>query len=272
MSGWALRPLGCMGLCFLGLAACRGSSDADGDGLSLDEEIALRSDPLNADSDGDGLLDGAEARLGTHPLAVDTDGDGYLDPWEVWEGVDPLDPEARIYSGDYPYNPDKDKIVPSQTTHPYRVGDVVQDVVFDYDRFQEPVHLHDFGGQGVPVVLSFGSDVSVSIELVRWLSTGVSNWRVLDGLDDVRDAVADGRILWIHALRAELEPEHVERRSEAIGHAVPVVAYSGDTWDRFRPSAVPALFVLDENMRLQDIGNGGRHNWFDVMVELNHAL
>jgi hypothetical protein len=58
--------------------------DADGDGLSLDWEMALHIDPVKPDTDGDGLLDGDEVLdYGTDPAAVDTDQDGLPDYVEV---------------------------------------------------------------------------------------------------------------------------------------------------------------------------------------------
>jgi len=42
--------------------------DADQDGLSNDEEMALGTDPNNRDTDGDGVSDGVEIAVGTSPL------------------------------------------------------------------------------------------------------------------------------------------------------------------------------------------------------------
>ena len=44
-----------------------GASDADGDGLTADEEAELGTDPDEADSDGDGFDDKAEVDVGSNP-------------------------------------------------------------------------------------------------------------------------------------------------------------------------------------------------------------
>jgi hypothetical protein len=72
-------------------------TDTDGDGLSDYEEAsgAFNSDPTAADTDGDGLDDGIEADLGTDAGSQDTDGDGLNDGDEVIGGTDPLDPASN---------------------------------------------------------------------------------------------------------------------------------------------------------------------------------
>lgn len=66
-------------------------SDQDEDGVSLQIELGLGTDPAKADTDGDGLLDGDEVLRGTDPLSADPDGDGLPDGEEVliW-GTDPF--------------------------------------------------------------------------------------------------------------------------------------------------------------------------------------
>lgn len=64
--------------------------DTDKDGLTDEEEAALRTDPLLADTDADGLSDQEEVRVwGSDPLNKDTDGDGFEDGMEVRAGYDP---------------------------------------------------------------------------------------------------------------------------------------------------------------------------------------
>jgi hypothetical protein len=72
-------------------------ADTDGDGLSDYEEAsgAFNSDPTAVDTDGDGLPDGIEADLGTDAGSQDSDGDGLYDGDEVIGGTDPLDPASN---------------------------------------------------------------------------------------------------------------------------------------------------------------------------------
>ena len=77
--------------------------DADGDGLSYDEEIALGTDPLDPDTDGDGISDGDEVGMGTDPLDDDTDDDGIIDgsdPDLVGNAVAALPDDAFDNMGD----------------------------------------------------------------------------------------------------------------------------------------------------------------------------
>lgn len=64
--------------------------DADGDGLTDAEEVALGTNPNNPDTDGDGLFDREEVKVyKTNPLVKDTDGDGVSDGQEVKNGTNP---------------------------------------------------------------------------------------------------------------------------------------------------------------------------------------
>ena len=63
----------------------RGESDDDKDGLTLDEEESLGTNPKKADTDGDGLSDGDEVnKYKTNPLNNDSDGDGLKDNDEIF--------------------------------------------------------------------------------------------------------------------------------------------------------------------------------------------
>jgi outer membrane protein OmpA-like peptidoglycan-associated protein len=59
-------------------------ADADGDGLSDDDEKKFGTDPTRADTDGDGLGDAEEVKnYMTNPLKADTDNDNLTDQQEI---------------------------------------------------------------------------------------------------------------------------------------------------------------------------------------------
>jgi hypothetical protein len=81
--------------------------DADGDGLTDDEEIALGTDPQDSDTDDDGIDDYEEVNAGedgyeTNATKSDTDGDGLNDWEEINEGEDTFltDPTNEDTDGD----------------------------------------------------------------------------------------------------------------------------------------------------------------------------
>lgn len=70
-----------LGLVFTGES---GSSDSDRDGLTLDQEAQIGTDPDLPDTDFDGLIDGLEFhQYKTDPLLKDSDGDGLNDNDEI---------------------------------------------------------------------------------------------------------------------------------------------------------------------------------------------
>lgn len=73
-----------------------GLSDADGDGLPDEHEVAIHAtDPLDADTDDDGLRDDAELlAFDSSPLACDTDGDGLPDGLEAGVTEPVTDPDG----------------------------------------------------------------------------------------------------------------------------------------------------------------------------------
>jgi len=72
-----------------------GDEDYDEDGVTILEECANGTDPLNPDSDYDNLVDGDEINVyGTDPLVADCDDDGLVDGDEIAVGTEPLNPDT----------------------------------------------------------------------------------------------------------------------------------------------------------------------------------
>ena len=91
------------------------AADADGDGLTDEEEFLISTDPDNPDTDGDGLSDGLEyLTIGTDPLDPDTDNDKMPDGFEylnmtghpAGQNLDPLNHRdgERDFDGDLTIN------------------------------------------------------------------------------------------------------------------------------------------------------------------------
>lgn len=108
-----LSTFACLGA--LLLCACDNGDDGPSDPTMGDAESGTDGETddgdANLDSDQDGLTDVEEMEIGTDPTLVDTDADSYWDSWEVTEDTDPLDPDSRIYTAYWPYNPNKNELV-----------------------------------------------------------------------------------------------------------------------------------------------------------------
>lgn len=104
-----------------------GATDADEDGLTLDEENDLGTDPDEADSDGDGTADGEEVKQST----------------------DPLDDEDFPYEGGWAKGACRKDI----DGEGFAEGDVAENFTM-VDQFGEDVSLHDFCDRKVYLVFA----------------------------------------------------------------------------------------------------------------------
>jgi hypothetical protein len=115
--------------------------------------LAACGNPGLSDADGDGLTADDEAVLGTDPDVADTDGDGFDDGAEVDAGADPLDADVKPYRGGWPIYRDKEALgEPDDAFAMATVGTQVPRVRLR-DQFGERVDLYDFAGSDVPVVI-----------------------------------------------------------------------------------------------------------------------
>jgi von Willebrand factor type A domain len=68
--------------------------DADGDGLTSEQEFANGSSDLSADTDGDEVTDAVERSKGMNSSIADSDGDGVADGLELALGLNPISTDS----------------------------------------------------------------------------------------------------------------------------------------------------------------------------------
>jgi hypothetical protein len=245
-----------------------GGDGDSGDGDSGDGD----GDPGPVDTDEDGLTDEEELSIGTDPQLKDTDADNYWDSWELTEGTDPLDPGSRIYTGYWPYNPDKDELEQgSWDTASTLVGRPFPRASF-LDHHGDMVDLYDFtnfvwaeeaGGTGQPAYFIF--DLSA-----QWCGPchNVANW--IAGVDDqntswiqttypsVRDKVHNLRIWWLTFVVENAQggpPTMMDATTWFQTHQdnyIPImVDAEQNVRNRFMGPAFPHFFLLDPELKIE---------------------
>ena len=217
MQRWMVRGLCCLvGVgCVVGDAeaptpvrdtsSATGSADADGDGLTDAEEAELGTDPADPDTDDDGLSDGEEVNETlTDPLLVDTDGDTYRDPDEIHVGTSPTNPQDRIYTGYWPYNPRRDDLFdPGFSDSVYVPVGSTFGRFRGMDRFGEDVDLYDFMSQDRLVVIDGAAALAGCAPckaVSQWLAGGADSAQLEPRFGEVRAAIDAGEISWITVL------------------------------------------------------------------------
>jgi len=261
----------------LALTACI-EKDTDGDGLTDAEEEELGSDPEVADSDGDGIDDGEEAELGTDPASVDSDGDGYQDGWEVDEGSDPTDADDRIYTGYWPYNPDKDAYdAPTSAgeTSTSEGSPLLRAELMD--QFGDMVDLYDFAGQGKYVAV----DVSaIWCPPCNQLAAAIADGNPNAGWGRAPEMVHNGDIYWLTILgennsgRVPTLENLQDWYADYPDENVPVLADTSDNdyVNSLIQGGWPTIWVFDENLELvagpRPDSQGGHYYALDFISNL----
>ena len=275
-----------LSLLFLSLVACAGgdkdedgltngeeedlgtdpeSADSDGDGLDDGEEVELGTDPLDEDSDDDGLLDGEESDAGTDPLSTDTDGDGYLDPWEIAEGSDPTDGSSWIYTGGWPYNPDKDSISDPGWGGTAAEGEMVPRFQ-TVDQYGEVVDLYDFAFQGKQIIMDLsGLWCGWCHAMAGWLDGQEdgyvpyfdTHFGSYDWYTEIPEMVENDEVYWITVIDGNNNGGNPTEEDVATWYAdypnpyVPILLDDGQNFQDFvNPSGWPSLILVNEDMTI----------------------
>jgi hypothetical protein len=164
-------------------------------------------EPEPIDSDQDGLSDDEEAELGTDPLQKDTDHDNYWDSWEIIEGTDPLDLDSRIYTGWWPYNPNKDAMPQASWAEAsHASGSLIPRGQF-LDRHGELVDLYDFAnftinttGEPAYIIADISAQWCVPCHnMAFWLGGGMNadTAYFTQNFPSVPDKVHELRVWWM---------------------------------------------------------------------------
>jgi len=235
----------------------------------------------DVDTDGDGLMDAEESELGTDMESADTDGDGYRDGDEVREGSDPTDPDSLIYTGGWPYNPDKDSIDFPSWDSTAEVG--AQLPHFEgIDQYGEIVDMYDFSGHDKPIILDMGTIWCAPCKgMAAYLSDGDTShveeyaWWETE-YEGLYDAVQDGDIFWVTVLfsaggAGPADLSHTESWHEDYpNEKIPVLADSElELYNWIGVGAYPVLNLLDDDFDLDIYEDGGPYS---VLRELPDIL
>ena len=234
-------------------------TDADGDGVTDVDEATVGTDPASADTDGDGLADGDELTRGSDPLTVDTDGDGYTDYDEVQTGHDPTSKKDAIYTGGWPYNPDKDAI-----EDPGWAGNAAQGATLphyvSYDQFGDEFDFYDFGGQDKPVIIDVSAGWCYYCQEMAKLVAGQRSYfddyaSSYPGIAQIKDLVDSGDVLWIEVLDqqddySKIDEDFLALWDEAFPNKnVAVVADERQKFAQWLPiSGYPTVFAMNSNL------------------------
>jgi hypothetical protein len=197
------------------------------------------------------------------PVVVDSDGDGLNDD------------EDRIYTGYWPYNPNKDMINdPGLAGNVSEVGGTLPRIQWP-DQYGDVVDIYDFAGQGKLTVVDLsGQWCYWCHELADWLEYVESDYDQFgyDAYEPIRAALASGELQWItiidgnaigsgpatentiNAWFTQHPFEHIPVLLDDDFEFLPWISH-GEGW--FYPSYV----VVDENMEvllmptIQDFGD-----------------
>ena len=226
------------------------TADSDTDDSEGETETG---EPPDDDADDDGLTDEEEAELGTDPNDPDTDDDTYLDGWEVAEGTDPLDGSSRIYTGYWPYYPDKDMLEQgSWDTASKALGSQFPRDTF-LDQHGDMVEIYDFArntnnpsGQEAFFIIDVSAQwCGPCHNMADWIGGfgGASAAGLDEAYPTVPAKVHDGRVWWVTFL--------VENSSGG-----PPTANDATSWYAQHPDDNIPVFVDDEQLVRARYGAG----------------
>jgi thiol-disulfide isomerase/thioredoxin len=197
---------------------------------------------------------------------LDSDGDGYLDIWEIAEGTDPYDYDSRIYTGFWPYQPDKDEREAPELALAQAELDAQLARFVAMDQHGDFVDVYDFAGQGRPVVLDLNAMwCGPCHELSMWLlgeeaSDFDGGWET-----DIPEAVRSGEVLWVTVMTEADQgalpdsADLVEWYAAYPNPEIPILGDDGRLGELYVRFGWPSLYLLDEDLRIQAMPTSDEH-------------
>ncbi|MFT7521828.1 MAG: thiol-disulfide isomerase/thioredoxin, partial [Kiritimatiellia bacterium] len=124
----------------------------------------------------------------------------YLDGWEMAEGSDPTDHESRIYTGNWPYNTDKDALGgQNQSEAPYPAVGVKFPQLQVMDQYGDTFDLYDMLGQDVPVVVDISAEWCPPCKALSTLVSGQGG-SMQRSWPNVHKNIEAGKVRWVTVL------------------------------------------------------------------------
>jgi len=261
-------------------------ADTDDDGLLDGVELELGTDPQIADTDGDGYPDGAEVAAGKNP--IDASEPLYSGGWPFWAGKDTMEsggfeptcpgPVACACTGDDECDDGNCHQWPQGSFCAPAVGTRVPRFV-GVDQFGERVELYDFAYQGKLVFLDMSTGwCQPCQELAQWFANGdetlyaQSWWQPEWAI--TRDLVLSGEVYWITVLYENADHQAADAAVARFWHdafpndQVPVLADENkDLHGWLKPSGIPNVHVLDEELRFLVYASRGAAEAFEYLAE-----
>ena len=228
-----------------------------------------------SDADGDGLTADEEAALGTDPDQADTDGDGYRDGDEVTEGSDPLDPESVIYKGGWPYNSDKDAISDPGWVGFGREGATLPRFQW-IDQFGQYVDIYDFAYLGKPIIMDLsGLWCGYCTMMAGWLDFQ-NDYYNTSGFSasyaQIPEMVADGTVLWVTVLDSDSSGASADYRDLLLWYAqypnenVPVLLDEDMQFMQwFGVDGYPFVWLVEEDMTISQSSGNYMSVWDEIL-------
>ena len=214
---------------------------------------------------------------GTDPLSTDTDGDGYSDYDELQTGHDPTSKHDKIYTGGWPYNPDKDTMDNPGWSGNAAVGDQLPDFI-SYDQYGDAFDFYDYAGHGKPVIIDVSAGWCYYCQEMARLMAGQASYfddyaSSYPGIAQIKDLVDSGDVLWIEVIDQTDASEKVDQNfleawdSTFPNENIAVVADERQKFAKWLPiTGYPTILAMNSNMIIKSFDQN------DYISPLNWAV